>query len=308
MAGLVVHRLGQAAVTLVVGSVLVWGLVFLGPGEPARQVLAAQGISQPRPEQVDRLRAELGLDRPVTEQYVHWVVAVAHGDLGRSWRTGRPVAEDLPDRLVATGRLTVTALLLGLLLAVPVASAGALGGRWLDPVSRGLMFAGASIPTLVVGVLLLEVVVLGLGIGSVVTDGSWGAAALPAVPLAVGIGAEWARVLRTGLDDALASGHAAVATARGASRPRLLLVHGLPHAAGPFLAVAGMTVGGLLAGAAVLETLFTWPGLGRALVEAIAARDLPVVQAAVLVGVLAFLAATLVADLLAAAIDPRLRR
>ncbi|MEV1010478.1 ABC transporter permease [Streptomyces sp. NPDC049881] len=302
------RRAAQGLTTLLVASVLVWGMAELAAGDPARQVLAARGVTEPAPAQVALVRGELGLDRPAAERYGRWLADAVRGDLGVSWRTGRPVAEEIGARLPATLRLAAVALLYAFAAAVPLAVAGAWwAGRWPDAVARGVVFTAAALPGFVVGVVLLEVVVVGWGAGRVVADGSWGGALLPAVPLACSVAAQWARVLRTGFDDALEAPFAEVARARGAGRGRLLLVHGVPHAAAGFLTVLGMTVGGLLAGAAVSEVLFTWPGIGRELVAAIEARDVPVVQGVVLLAVTAYLVTGALAVPAAAAIDPRLR-
>jgi ABC-type dipeptide/oligopeptide/nickel transport system permease component len=302
------RRLAQALATVAAGSLLVWALLAVSPGDPARQLLQAQGVTQPHPAELAQVRAELGLDRPAPAQYAAWTAGAVRGDLGRSWRTGEPVSRLLRERAGPTLRLTLLAVLLGGLAALPLAVLGALGaGRWPDALSRATIFGAASAPTFVIGLLVLELVVVRWGIGRVVADGGWSAALLPALPLAVAIAAEWARVIRSGLDDALAAGYSQVATARGVSTVRLVVAYGLPAAARPWLAVLGMTVGGLLAGAAVVETLFTWPGIGRELIHAIAARDVPVVQGIIAVGVIGFAAAAALADLAAAAIDPRLR-
>jgi ABC-type dipeptide/oligopeptide/nickel transport system permease component len=194
---------------------------------------------------------------------------------------------------------------LALLLAVPLAVAAVAGrDRLPDLAARGLMFLGAAAPSFVVGTLLLEIVVLRLGVGRVLADGSWGGAVLPAIPLGLAAAAVWARVLRSGMLDVGTRRHVHVARARGAGRLRVLLVHVLPGASPPLLAAIGMTVGSLLAGAAVVETVFTWPGVGPYLIDAIVARDVPVVQGTVLLGVLAYVVASMLADLAAAAIDP----
>lgn len=308
MTGYVLRRVAQAIVTVFAGTVLVWALSALSPGDPARHVLHARGVDQPHQAQVEQVRHQLGLDRPIVAQYVSWVARAASGDLGSSWRTGNPVTADLLDRLGPTARLTAVAVALGSLFTVPLATFGALHpGRWPDALTKATIFGAASVPTFVVGILILEVVVVRLHVGHVVADGSWSGAVLPALPLAVRIAAEWARVIRSGLDDALAAAHSQVATARGASRMRVIVVHGLPNAAGPWLAVLGVTAGGLLAGAAVVETLFSWPGIGLDLVHAIEARDLPAMQGIIAIAVLAFGITAALADLAAAAIDPRLR-
>jgi ABC-type dipeptide/oligopeptide/nickel transport system permease component len=296
------RRIAQAAVTLVGAAVLVWSLQLLAPGDPARRVLVANGVGNPTPTQVAALRAELGLDEPAPVRLGRWLLAAATGDLGRSWRSGAPVAAELADRLPATLRLAAVALGFALLLAVPLALIAQ--HRRADLAARGLVFLGAAVPSFVVGTLLLEVVVVRLGIGRVLADGSWGGAVLPAVPLALAAAAVWARVLRAAMLEVRARRHVQVARARGAGRLRVLLVHVLPGASPPLFTAIGMTVGSLLAGAAVVETIFTWPGVGPYLVEAIVARDVPVVQGTVLLGVLAYVVANTLADLAAAAVDP----
>jgi ABC-type dipeptide/oligopeptide/nickel transport system permease component len=295
-------RIAQAALTLVAAATLVWSLQLLAPGDPARRVLVANGVSNPTPAQVAALHTELGLDEPAPVRLAGWLGSAARGDLGTSWRTGAPVSAELADRLPATLRLAVVALGLALLLAIPLALAAQ--NRHADLGARGLMFLGAAAPSFVVGTLLLEVVVLRLGIGRVLADGSWGGAVLPAIPLALAAAAVWARVLRAAMLDVGTRRHVHVARARGAGRLRVLLVHVLPGASPPLLAAIGMTVGSLLAGAAVVETVFTWPGIGPYLIDAIIARDVPVVQGTVLLGVLAYVVASMVADLAAAAIEP----
>jgi ABC-type dipeptide/oligopeptide/nickel transport system permease component len=298
-------RIAQAGVTLVAAAVLVWSLQVLAPGDQARRVLQANGVSNPTPAQVAALRAELGLDDPALVRMAGWLANAARGDLGTSWRTGAPVAAELADRLPATLRLSAVALALALLLAVPLALAAVAGhNRLPDLGTRGLMFLGAAAPSFVVGTLLLDVVVLRFGIGRVLADGSWSGAVLPAIPLAFAAAALWARVLRGAMLDVGTRRHVHVARARGAGRLRVLLVHVLPGASPPLLAAIGMTVGSLLAGAAVVETVFTWPGVGPYLIDAIVARDVPVVQGTVLLGVLAYVVASMLADLAAAAIDP----
>ncbi|MEV0645854.1 ABC transporter permease [Phytomonospora sp. NPDC050363] len=308
MTRLVLRGLATTVAILLAAGALVWALMLLAPVDPARQILLSQGDPAPTPAEVDATRHALGLDDGYLVQYGRWLTAAAHGDFGISWRTGDPVAAELAERLPPTIRLTLVALLFAVVLAVALAVPGVGNpGGGTDLAARGLVFGGSAVPSFALGVVLLEFVVVGAGIGRVVADGSWSGALLPAIPLAVGIGAEWARVLRGGLRDALDAPHADTARARGSGRLRLLLLHGFPHTAAPFLTVAAMSTGGLLAGAAVIETLFTWPGVGRLLITSIDAGDLPVVQAIVLLGVIAYLAADLAARLLAAAVDPRLR-
>lgn len=299
----VLGRLGQAGLTLIAAAVIVWALQVLTPADPARQLLIARGLADPAAAEVAALRAELGLDQPAFERFGRWLAAILRGDLGTSWNTGRPVAAEIGSRLPATVRLCLTALGLAAVLGVPAAL---LAARWRgQPVDYGVrfvIFAAASVPSYVIGTVLLDGVVVGWGLGTVLADGSWRASLLPAVPLAIAIAATWARVFRASLVEASSSTVIDVALARGSRFGRALFVHAVPPATPALLTAVAMSVGGLLAGAAVVETVFTWPGIGRYLIESIIARDVPAVQILILFGVVAFLASSLVVDALIALI------
>jgi ABC-type dipeptide/oligopeptide/nickel transport system permease component len=305
----VLRRLTQTLLTLFVASVLIWGLTSLSPGDPARGVLNGRGVDDPTREQVEQMRLELGLDEPVWERYGDWLANAVQGDLGTSWRTGRPVSSEFAAFLPATLNLAIAALLIALAISIPLALVGAwTAGRWPDGGIRVLTLLMVSMPSFLVGVLLLHVVVIRWGIGGVVSDGSWSNVFLPALTLALWPAAAWARILRGGLLESLSATHLQVSAARGAGRMRLLLVHALPNAAVPFLAIVGVSVGWMLAGAAVVETVFTWPGIGRFTVQSITNRDIPVVQAFTLIAVLVFVLTSLLVDLVSGFVDPRLRR
>ncbi|MEV6598550.1 ABC transporter permease [Actinoplanes sp. NPDC051346] len=307
MTATITRRVGQAVVTLVVGSVLVWALLALAPGDPARRILAAGGVAHPTAAQVEAKNAELGLTGHPTVRYGRWLADAVRGDLGTSWATGRPVAHELGTRLPATLRLAATAVGLSLSVAMLLAMAAAAGaGRWLDGIIRVVSATAVVVPSFVVGLALLHVVVLRLGHLRIISDGSWGTVGLPALTLALATAASWSRLLRAGLLHAHGAPHAEVSRARGASRLRLLVVHDLPGALVPFLTVVGTGVAALLGGAPIVETVFTWPGVGRFAVQAITARDLPVVQGYILLAIAAYVAVSLVVDLVAVAIDPRL--
>lgn len=303
----IVRRVGQAALTLAVGSVLVWSLLAMAPGDPARRVLEAGGVTHPTAAQVADKRAELGLAGSPVARYGRWLTGAVRGDLGTSWVTGQPVSHELGTRLPATLRLTVTAAGLSLVLAVVLGCVAASApGRWPDALVR-LVSAGALVvPGFVVGLVLLHVVVLRLGHFRIVSDGGWGTVLLPALTLALATAATWSRILRAGLLSARGAPHTDVSTARGASGWRLLTEHDLPNAVVPFLTVVGTGVAALLGGAAIVETVFTWPGMGRFAVAGITSRDLPVVQGYTLLTITAYVVVSLAVDLVAVAIDPRL--
>lgn len=306
MTQVILRRAGQAILTLLVGSTLVWSLLGLAPGDPARRVLQANGVAHPTTEQVQAKRAQLGLSGNPVSRYAHWLANAARGDLGTSWVTGRPVSDELSQRLPATLRLTATAAALSLALALVLGCVAAIApGRWPDTVVRLVSLGALAVPSFVIGLVLLHVVVLRLGHFRIISDGTWGTVFLPGLTLALATAASWSRILRAGLLQAHGAPHIDVSRARGASRWRLLTVHDLPNALVPFLTVVGTGVAALLGGAAIVETVFTWPGMGRYAVQGITSRDLPVVQGYTMLTITAYVLVSLTVDLITAAIDPR---
>jgi ABC-type dipeptide/oligopeptide/nickel transport system permease component len=302
------RRVGQAISTLFIASVLVWSLLLLAPGDPARRVLASRNIVNPNPLQVQAERRLLGLNGSPVSRYLHWMAGALHGDLGTSWVSGRGVTHELISRMPATLVLTTAALALSLLLALILGLTAAWApGRWPDTLVRLISLVWLVIPGFLLGTVLLDVVVVRWHHFRVIADGSWSNVLLPAVTLSLSSAAAWARILRASLLQAGGAAYHEVARARGASRVRLLLVHSFPNALVPFLTVAGTGVAALLGGAPIVETVFSWPGVGAYAVSAITARDLPVIQGFTLFAVLAFVIVNVLVDGLASALDPRLR-
>jgi ABC-type dipeptide/oligopeptide/nickel transport system permease component len=301
-------RCAQALLTLLGASVLIWAMLPLAPGDPALRTLQALGIENPREAEVEAMRRELQLDRPLWRQYGSWLSRALRGDLSVSWQSGRPVLNELLKRLPATARLALVTLLLSLFLALTFAliAAAYAGGR-PDSAVKLLTQLGASVPPFLLGLLLLQFVVLRSGVGRVLSGGSMADVWLPAFCLAIGRAAEWAQLLRAGLIEALGARYTLVAAARGATKLRLLVRYALPNALLPFLSVVGTGAGYLIAGVAIIEAVFTWPGLGSYVISAITARDMPVIQGFVIFSTLTFVTATVLADIVSAIIDPRLR-
>lgn len=305
---LILRRTATAVLVALGASVFIWALVPLMDGDPARLTLIARGVSEPLPGQVDQMRQELGLNEPLPLQYLRWLRGAVVGDFGMSWQSGQPVAAELAVRALPTIRLAVAALLLSLLIALP---AGALAarceGRWPDQALRGIAVVSASTPSFLVGLLLISYVVVPLGWKSVVLNGQWSQVWLPAVCLSFGMFDVWSRVWRGGLLNGMRSGYAKVLHARGATPRHVMLRHAGPNAAPPLINMVAVSIGGLLGGAAIIETVFTWPGIGAYVVSSVLARDLPVVQAFTVIATIVYVCSSLVADLATVSIDPRLR-
>lgn len=287
-------------------------LMDLLPGDPALALLGEAAA----PEELAAVRRDLGLDRPLAQRYLRWLADVARGDLGVSRMSGRPVAEVIAARAPVSLALLLLAQAVALALALPLALACAhRPGGALDRVVSAAAFALLSLPHFVVALVLLLVFALSLGW---LPAGGWpgaGAAvaaylaalALPAITLGLAEAPVYLRVLRAGLLDALAQPFTLAARAKGLSARRVLLVHALRPASLSLVTLVGLSMGHLIAGAVVVETVFGLPGIGRALVDAVHARDAPLVQGLVLLVALVYVTVNALVDGLYGLIDPRIR-
>ena len=307
MGRLIAARLGQAVFAVLATTVLIWSLLPLTPGDPAERILRGSGL-EPPPAQIEALRRELGLDRPLHVQYRIWMNGLLHGKLGISYRSKEPVAREIGKRLGATLMLATAGVVVAVALALPLALLAArFHDRWPDHLTRGLALFGTSVPSFWLGLLLLDLVAVRLQWTTAIAKPDWSHVWLPALVLGLGFSSTLMRLLRAGLLAEAGRRYALVARARGAGEWRVLLRHALPNALLPSINALAIGIGGLLGGAAITETVFTWPGMGLYVVGAIGARDLPVVQGFAVISALIFITVNLCADLLATVLDPRLR-
>ena len=240
----------QALLTTLGASVIVWALLPFAPGDPALRILQAQGYEDPNLVQLDQMRQKMGLDQPLPAQYVQWLGCVAQGDLSVSYQTGKPVIEELAKRLPATLLLLGTTLIIAIVVALSAALvAVATQGRWPDRAIRLLTQVGASMPTFLIGLVLLQYLVVGAKVGRVLSGGTFDVVLLPALCLAWPKAANWTQLLRARLIEVLGSNYVLVARARGAQKIHVLLRYALPNAALPFLTALGVSIGALIGGA-----------------------------------------------------------
>jgi peptide/nickel transport system permease protein len=308
-ARLVLRRLAWSLVVAWFVVTAAFALVALIPADPAKAMLGPHAT----PETIERVRAHYCLDRGIVGQYGCFVSRVAHGDLGESYRSKRPVGELIRDRLGPTVQLALATIVLQLLVGVPLGIlAAARRGRWPDRAVGVVALLGQSLPTFFVGTLLVYVLAYGFGWFPI---GGYGSGVfdrlhhlvLPALTLAtLGI-AYYARLVRAELVDTLGEDYVRTARAKGLVERDVIVRHALRNAVGPLVALIGIDLGVLLGGAVVTEYIFAWPGLGREVVQAILEVDLPLVLGVVLVSALAIAVANLLADLVHLWIDPRLR-
>jgi peptide/nickel transport system permease protein len=304
MTRMLLARLAQAVPVALAVATVVFALLHLVPGDPV-ELLLGEGA---RAADVEALRARLGLDRPLGEQYLDFLAGLAHGDLGTSLATGRPVADLLVEHYPATFELAVAALLVALVVALPLGIAAALRrDRALDHGARLFAMAGVSVPSFWLGPVLILLFAIHWDLAPVSGRAGPASLVLPAVTLGTSMAGLLTRIVRASLADELERPYMTTARAKGLPRRQVILRHALRCALVPVVTVAGLQFGALLTGAVVTETIFSWPGIGRLLIQSIRLRDYPVVQGVVLLIALTYVVVNLLTDLLYARLDPRVR-
>jgi peptide/nickel transport system permease protein len=310
--GYIAQRLLQTIPVLFVVSVTVFSLVHLIPGDPV-QVMA--GESQD-PEVVAAMRHDLGLDRPIYEQYVTWLGNALRGDLGNSVRTRQPVTEMIIERAGPTLQLTVIALLLALAVSLPAgAIAATRRNSGVDVSATTVSLFGVSMPNFLIALLLIFIFAIKLGwlptsgYVSILEEPVRGVKSLvlPAITVSMAMAAVITRTTRSSMLESLGQDYVRTARAKGLADRHVIVSHAMRNAMIPVITVVGLQIGNLIAGAVITEYIFSIPGIGRLIVDSIFARDYPVVQGVVLFTALGYILANLLADLLYAVLDPRIR-
>lgn len=296
-------RLARALLTLALVVTFAFVVLRLS-GDPALLIMSADAP----PEAVAAFRRAWGLDDPLWRQYLRYFAAIFRGDLGQSMRDGRPAIELVAERVPATLALTLPALAIKLGLGIPAGVYAALHrDSFADRAVMLLAVAGFTVPSFVLGLVLVLVFAVQLGWLPSGGQDSWRHAVLPVITLGVGGAAVLARFTRSAMLEVLGQSYMRTALAKGVPWAAAVRRHALPNAAIPTVTIVGFMVGNLLAGAVVVESVFSWPGVGRLLVVAVANRDLAVVQCVLLLVAATMVAANLAVDLLYGALDPRLR-
>jgi peptide/nickel transport system permease protein len=310
--GFILRRTLQSVPLLLLISVLVFALIHAAPGGPLSLYLDNPNV---RPEDIERLRRALGLDRSVPEQYLAWLAAFVRGDWGFSYADGRPVFSRIMERLPATLELVGLSTIIALIAALPIAIAAAVN-RGFDRVTTVATVAGISLPVFWFGLVLQLVFAQALGWFPSSGRASFGATGwsdrlahlvLPATVLAAVHAAAWSRYLRGSLQETLGRPFIRAARSRGISEPGVLLRHALPNALAPFITVVLLDASIMVSGAVVTESVFAWPGVGSLFTESLAKRDYTVLMAFLMCGSFAVMVLNLLADLVVRGLDPRIR-
>ena len=290
---------------------LVFLLIHLVPGDPILQMLGDSAT----PADITALRHQYGLDQPLVAQYLHYWDGVLHGNLGNSIRLHETVAHLIAARYPYTLALTLTSLTVALALALPAGIVAAVRrGRWIDQALSVVSLFGLSVPGLVLGPMLILVFSIFLGwlpVSGASSSGNrgieWQFLVLPSIAMGASLAAILTRMVRTAMLEELGQDYIRTARAKGLSEAAIVWRHALPNALVPIITVVGLQFGALLAGAIVTETIFSWPGLGRLVVQAISNRDYALVQGCLLLIGLTYILVNLITDVVYRWVNPRMR-
>ena len=285
-------------------ATLVFSLIHLVPGDPAQAMLGDGASAQ----DIAELRKNLGLDRPLLEQYLTFLRHAVAGDLGQSFRTGQPVTTMIVERIPATAELAIAAMIVAILIAIPLGVVAAVWrGTAADYGAMTFALAGVSIPNFWLGPLLAIVFAVELGWLPVSGRGTLAHLVLPAISLGLALAAILARMTRASLLDELRELYVRAARARGVSRTVAVTGHALRNSMVPLLTIVALQFGAVLTGAVITETIFAWPGIGRLLIQSIGFRDYPMVQGCILLIAVTYVTVNLITDLMYGVLDPRIR-
>lgn len=301
------QRLLTAVPTLVLLTFAAFALNAWARGDPAELALRQGGI-EPTPQAIEEFHQKMGLDDPLPVRYYHWMVNIAHGDLGISYLDGRDVRDKIGERLWPTLKLGIVAFVVTTLIGIGFGTLfGLFANSWFDLLGRMVSQLLAAIPSFWLGLLLISVIgekVSWLPVGGY---GGFRNMVLPVTALACGASASLMRFTRSAVMEVWRLDYVRTARAKGVRQTRVAIQHALPNAFLPVLTLLGLRFGQILAGAIIIEIIFSWPGMGSAIVTAISGRDLPVIGAYVLLAGTLFILVNLATDLSYALLDPRVR-
>jgi glutathione transport system permease protein len=304
MTGYLLKRLLGLLPTLLIVAVLVFLFVHMLPGDPAR-LAAGQDAD---PQTVELVRRDLGLDRPLPQQFVNFFGRMLHGDFGTSLRSKRAVSTEIGERFMPTLLLTLASMVWSVIFGMVIGIGSAVfRNQWPDRLGMAIAVSGISFPAFALGMLLMQLFSVQLGWLPTVGADSWRHYILPSITLGAAVAAVMARFSRASFVEVIQEDFVRTARAKGLKERTVIFKHCLRNALIPVVTMMGLQFGFLLGGSIVVETVFNWPGVGRLLVDAVGMRDYPVIQSLVLLFSLEFILINLVVDLLYGFINPTIR-
>ncbi|MCL0035222.1 ABC transporter permease [Thermodesulfovibrionales bacterium] len=304
----VIRRMGLMVFILLGVSVITFSMMHFVPGDPAEVIATERYGEEITAETIEHVRRELGLDQPVYVQYARWLINVLQGDLGYSFRTDRPVLDEILTRLPATLQLALAGMLVALIIAIPVGIVSAT--RQYSAVDNISMFGallGVSMPNFWLGLLLIMFFSVHLGWLPVFGRGGIEHLILPALTLGTGMAAITTRLIRSSMLEVLKADYIRTARAKGLKEKVVIYKHALKNAMIPVVTIVGLQFASLLEGAVIVEVIFAWPGIGRLLVDSIFARDFMLIQGCILFIAAMFVLVNLLVDISYAYLDPKIR-
>jgi peptide/nickel transport system permease protein len=300
----ILKRLGYSVFVVIGVSIIIFMLLKLAPGDPARLMLPENASA----EQVQAMHVQLGLDKPLYVQYLTYMNHVIHGDLGMSLFFIKPNAQLIMERFPATLQLAFTSILLSLIIAIPLGVlAGVKKGKLADFLAMLFALIGQSFSPVWLGILLILVFAVKLRWLPAVGYGSIYSLIMPSVTLGMGLASLATRMVRSGMIDVLAEDYITATYARGISPGKVIFKYAFRNAMLPTITIVGMEVGMLLGGSVVIERIFGWPGIGSLTIQAIGMRDFPLVQSILLVVSTLFVLINLLVDIIYTFVDPRMK-
>lgn len=302
----ILQRLLQLIPVLLGITFLTFTLTYLSPGDPAELMLTSTGVT-PTPQLVEQVREGMGLNKPFLTRYGEWLAGVIHGDFGVSYKYGRPVAGVILERLPATLKLAGTSLVLMMTVALPLGIISALNrNKAVDYLIRIISFVGISMPSFWLGLLLMYLFSVRLKILPIMGSSDRTSILLPTVTLGMAMASKYTRQLRVAILEEIGQDYVIGANARGLRERSILFKHILQKSLIPIVTLLGLSVGSLLGGAAIVETIFVWPGVGQMAVEAIFSRDYPLIQGYVVWMAVIYVLVNMVVDISYHRLDPRI--
>ncbi|MCT8978595.1 ABC transporter permease [Clostridium sp. CX1] len=303
----IVKRLVYLVPVLFGVTFLTFALIYFSPGDPAILMLNATGVT-PSPKLVEQVREELGLNRSFLVQYFHWLLGVFKGDFGISYKYNKPVLDLIISSLPATIKLAGLSMIMMMVIALPLGIISALNkNRILDYAIRIISFVGISMPGFWVGLLLIYIFALKFKILPVMGDSGWESIILPVATLTIAMASKYIRQIRVAILEEISQDYVIGAKARGIKGRVILLNHVLQSSLLSIVTLLGLSLGSLLGGTAIIETIFSWPGVGKLAVEAIFDRDYPLIQGYVLWITVIYTVINILVDVSYYFLDPRIR-
>ncbi len=304
----ILKRLLQIVIVLLGISFITFGLTYISPGDPVRNMYTATGV-MPTEEMIEETREELGLNDPFIVQYTRWLSNCLHGDFGKSYSLNKPVTELLAARLWPTLKLTLMSMFLMLIISIPLGVISAIyKDKWIDYLVRGITFLGCAMPNFWVGLLLMLAFCVYFNIFPVISSaGDFKSLFLPALTLAIAMSSKYTRQVRTAILDELNQDYVIGAQARGIKKSRIIWHNVFPNSLLPLITMFGLSIGSLLGGTSVVEVIFSYPGLGNLAVSAITSSDYNLIQGYVIWLALIYMIINLIVDASYVYIDPRMR-